>query len=640
MFIVRVVPIGRGVFKDELSFFSRMPLPEGAVVSANVRAKRVFSIVTGSSDVREEKSAIRKAGFSLKNLGRSEPKRLFSRAFIEAAKDTALWHAAHEGAIISAFTSEALLQSSARLEEAENIDAEPETELRARADLLVLQAEKTERIRTYRNLAREAFTRGASVLILCPTLIEAETLAAALSHGIEERTLLVTGEMPKKKLIEAWNRAANASEPLLVVGTPFSISFPFKNLDTVVIERESARSYRMLQRPFADARRLAEYFCRRNGARLLLADFPLRVETRFRADEGELNELARAQARPEAGGATVVDMRRADEVKETGSAKTARRVFRTLSKESEEKIRRELARGGRVAVFAARKGLAPLTVCNDCGSPVSDPETGTPMALYKSEKGNVFISHRSGAVIPAGTPCRVCGGWNLVTLGIGVDRVSEELARAFPEAKAFLFTKDTAPSHKAAKKIAKDFYAEGGALLAGTERMLPFLTEPVEFVLVASVDSILSLSAWRAHEHALSILLYLRERAERELVIETRKPEHPVMKALASGNTLDFYRAEIAERKAYAYPPFATFVGLRARGSRERVEKARSLLSKAFADADLVGPLPAVSEGKNLWSARAVIRVPKGAWPESALAERLKALPADMEVTIDPDEIA
>ncbi len=635
MFVVRVMPIARGVFKDHLTFFSRTPLPVGSVVTTSVRSRPTPSLVLESKDVREEKLDLKSAEFSLKKISPvAKPKRIFTNAFIAAVKETALWHGVHEGAVLAALTSGVLLSSLPQL-----IEAQEETpRSMVSPDLLVLQAERGERIRTYRNLAREAFARNASMLILAPTVVEAEHLVKELERGIEESVILLTSEVQKKKLIERWKRVVIDTAPLLIVGTSFALSVPRQNIDTLVIERESARSYRAVTRPHLDVRLAAQYLARTTGARLILADFPLRVETRYRVDTNEVDELARSQLRPTSTAlVTVIDERKKDE------AKGQKRLFTTLTDETKESIQREVAKGGRAVVFAARRGIAPLTVCNDCGTPVSDPSTGAPMVLHKTPEGNIFMSHRSGATLSAHTSCKNCGGWNLVTLGIGVDRVAEELQKSFPKTPIFVFTRDTTPTQKAAKKLAAQFFGTGGAILVGTERMLPYLSEPVELVAVASLDSILSLSAWRAHEHALSILFYLRERAENELIVETRRPEDEVMKTLASGNPLDFYRKDISEREKYGYPPFTVFIGLSWGGNKALVEKLSLKVSESFKDLDLVGPLPATALGKTEWHARAVIRIaqngPLQGWPDPSLVERLRALPPDIAITIDPDEI-
>ncbi|MES2014304.1 MAG: hypothetical protein V4437_00625 [Patescibacteria group bacterium] len=640
MFIIRVMPIARGVFKDHLTFFSREDIPIGSLVNAPVRGRTIPTLVIESKDAREAKQDVRSADFALKKISpQAKPKQIFSDAFIAAMKDAALWHGVHEGVMIGAFTSHTILDSTTKLEPAKKMST-PNGGPEVRSDLLVLQAEQSERVRTYRNLARESFARGQSVFILTPTVIEAEHLEEQLKRGIEEHVFLMTSEVSKKKIIDAWNSASMNEKPVLVIGTAFILSVPRSDIGTIVVERESARSYRGFSRPHVDVRRAAEFLSRTIGARFILADFPLRVETRYRVDIGEMDELARSQVRPSGTGEVrIVDTRRKKDTGEGVQKASARNPFTTLTADTKRSIERVIQTGGNVIVFAARRGIAPLTVCNDCGTPVTDETTGVPMVLHKTPEGNVFMSHRSGATLPAETSCKTCGGWNLTTLGIGVDRVADELSKTFPDAPLITFTKETTPTHRVAKKIATEFYTARGAILIGTERMLPYLREPVELGVVASVDSMLSISAWRAHEHTLSILFYLRERAELEFIVETRKPDSEVMKAFISGNPTDFYRSDIAERKEYSYPPFTTFIGLKWEGTRASVEKNSLAITEMFKDTDLVGPLPPVATGKNEWSARAVIRKERKTWPDALLAERIRALPPDIEVTIDPDEI-
>ncbi|MBY0538948.1 hypothetical protein K2P56_00745 [Patescibacteria group bacterium] len=634
MFSVRVMPVAKGIFKDHLTYFSREHISPGTVIHVIVRGRKIPGIVLASTDVREEKYDLRTADFALKKLDseKTPKKKMFRASFIRAVNDAARWHGTHEGIVVSALASSQILASLPSIEE--YVPKANEETTGVKADLLVLQAEREERIRTYRNLAREAFARNASVFIVAPTIVEAEQLAGHLERGIENRVILFTSELSKKKLIGAWNHAVTNREPVLVVGTPVILSIPRADLDTIVIERESARAYRGRERPHLDIRQVAESLSAHSGARLILADFPLRVETRYRVDIHEAEELARSQVRP--GGTemvSVVDTRQKD------TKRGERRMFSALTPETKAEMRSILKKGGRAIVFAARRGIAPLTICNDCGTPITDPNSGLPMTLHKTAHGNVFLSHRSGAVLPAETSCTVCGGWNLVTLGIGIDRVVEELEKDFPDTKISAFTKDTAPTHKTAKKISDAFFATDGAILVGTERMLPYLKEPADIAVVASIDTLLSLPAWRAHETALSILFYLREHAEEKLIIETRQPETEVMKTLLSGNPQDFYRKDCAEREQYGYPPFTLFIGLTAYGPRPAVDKNRTLISETFSGYDLVGPLPAEAEPRGEWSAKAVIRLPKSSWPDTELWEKLKSLPPNVVVSIDPDEI-
>lgn len=631
MYAVRVLPIQRGPLQGDLTFFSRDAVPVGSVVSVPLRKRMVPGVVLACTDVREEKLDLKSSGFALRKIGRAEPKRVFTRSFIQAVLRVARYHVAPEGAVLAALTFAPLLKSGRTLEAPHPDDQPPIT---TRPEVLVLQAEPDERVSTYKNLVREAFARGNSLLCIAPSLVEVEELGRILGRGIEDQLCVLSSDLSATKLRAQWNHVVTSEKPLVIIGTPPALSLPLTRLDAVVVERESARAYKTRTHPQLDLRLAAEYMAGGIGARLILADFPVRVETRHRVESHRAEDLARPQLRP-AGNTQVqiLDVRTSDVTKKE------RRTFTPISPESVLHIKGVLARGGRVAVFAARRGIAPLTVCNDCGTPVTDPATGAPMVLHKTPKGNAFISHRSGAVVPANTKCATCNGWNLVTLGIGVDRVADELKKVLPGVPLTLFTQDTAATHREAKKLALDFYGTRGSVLVGTERMLPYLREPVECAVVASIDSMLSLSAWRAHEQALQILLYLRSRTEQTLIVETRKPESEVMKALQSGNPLDFYRTEAAERAEFEYPPFATFVGLAWSGTEAQCAETRKIVVDTLKGLDLVGPLPPEVVQRGHLQERAVIRVTPTKWPEQDILDRLATLPERVRVTVDPETL-
>jgi primosomal protein N' (replication factor Y) len=552
---------------------------------------------------------------------------LFDAAFMSALKRTADYFITTEGAILAELTFAPLLDGALST-------APPEVHDRTvRPDVLILQADRSERVHAYRNLVRECFARGTSALIIAPTLVEVEHLAEELCRGIEDNVFVVTSAVKPTALKRTARALARAEGPVLVVGTPAALSLPTQNVDTIILEREGARAYVTRTRPVIDLRVAVEHVAEARGARLILADFPLRAETFARRDMGSADELARAQVRTQSTATTTIVDARTSDIK-----RAERRTFSALQPDTYTRISEARARGARTVIYAARKGLAPLTLCNDCGTPVTDPTTDTPMVLHKTPRGNVFLSHRTGAVLPAERSCSVCGGWNLVSLGIGVERVDDEVRRRIKGAQPIIMTADTTPTHRVAERLIKQFYDTPGSILIGTERMLPYV-QRAELVIVASIDSTLSRPEWRAHEAALATLYALAERAEEHLIIETRHPESAVLKSIASGSPVEFVREELRERRAYGYPPYALFIGLSYVGTESECAMLATRIKQMFADEDLVGPLPPEQVGRGQYRARAVIRRARGSWPDESLAARLRALPPSIALSIDPDEI-
>lgn len=630
MFTVRVSPIARGVPLDELTFFSREAVQAGSIVQAEIRKRVQPCLVLSSQPAQLEKLALKSTRFTLKKIS-GIARLVVAPHLIRALERVAEFYRVPLGAVLAELTFAPLMGAARKLPE---LPKQIEIQRDTPPEVLILQAEPEGRLGAYKNLTREAFARGRSLVLIAPSLVEVDALARELSRGIEERVVVLTGALTPKKLRAAWERVVTASTPLLVIGTPPALSVPVPHLDVIIVERESARSYTTRRSPPLSLRLAAEYIARDAGARLVLADYPVRVETRARLDAHTAEELIRPQVRPAGAQQVIVIDTRAHDAK-----LKEHRTFTPLSIKGRDEVRAVISRRGRVAIFSARKGIAPLTVCNDCGTPVTDPTTGTPMTLIKTPTGNMFISRQTGALVPSHTVCRTCGSWNLVTLGIGVDRVVEYVKREFPKSSVITFTKDTTPTHKAALKLSQTFYDTEGAIMVGTERMLPYLTEPIEQVVVASIDTTLSLPAWRASEYALQTLSALRTKAHESLIIETRKPDNPVIRAVATGNIADYYRDELELRSSYGYPPFSLFISLFWTGSESQCAEKALLVTNTFAHRDLVGPLPPEIVERSRLEQRATLRVNPHEWPDASLALELDTLPRDIRVIVDPEDI-
>jgi primosomal protein N' (replication factor Y) len=216
--------------------------------------------------------------------------------------------------------------------------------------------------------------------------------------------------------------------------------------------------------------------------------------------------------------------------------------------------------------------------------------------------------------------------------------VAEEVQKKLPGVTPILFTADSVKTHAAAVRVIAQFKNTKGAVLVGTERMLPYL-EHVSLSVVASIDSVLSLGSWRADEHAMSTLYGLLEKTNEKLIIETRQPTSRVVQSVATGSPIEYLRDEVRDRKTYEYPPFSTFVGLEWRGTEVECKTLADMVKESFKNFDLVGPLPPEAAEKGKFVERAVVRTTPESWPEPELELVLRSLPPTIGITVDPDDI-
>ena len=268
--------------------------------------------------------------------------------------------------------------------------------------------------------------------------------------------------------------------------------------------------------------------------------------------------------------------------------------------------------------------------CNTCGAHT---------VLHKSPTENFFLCHKCGERRSALEKCSNCSGWRLTTLGIGSELVEENLKEMYPNSKIFRIDSDVTPTHKKAEHVAEKFYSSPQSILIGTEMALLYLTEKVENSAVVSMDSFFSIPDFRINERILNILLKMRAITDRKLIIQTRDVTQKVFDYAIRGNLVDFYRDEMEDRKALRYPPFTNLIKVSIIGAKDEIVPFVEGFQKEIEPYE-IDVFPAfIPQARNKYSVNGIIKVPHSEWPNTKLIERLKALPLNFSVNVDPDSL-
>lgn len=619
MKLVHVVPIKRGFQKDSLSYFTMSDISNGTIVQATIRNKEVPSIVIGQEDVTDVKARIKTGNFSLKKITSKNSKKIFLPKFIQATEQIAEYYATTTGAVLYSLIPKAILDEANTVRQISKKDEE--VKISITSEKLLLQASTKERIEQYRNLVREEFAKKHSVFITVPTIQNGDTIYSKLHRGIEKYTFVFNSSLSKKEIISKWNKVLQSKHPVLIIGTGTFLSIPRKDINTIIVEKEQARSYKGLHRPYLDIRICSEIIAANTGARLILADMPLRVDSIYKFRKGEVDELSPIRVRTQLSLNTeLVDMRKKE--------------FSIFSDDVKKNIQHTIDKNGKVFVFAARRGLSPITVCQDCGNTVVCSVTEVPVVLHKGKDENVFVCHASGTIRSARERCKFCGSWKLQSLGIGIELVEKELKELFPKTNITVISKDTTRTHIKTKKTVEKFYSSRGGILVGTEMTLPYLTENIETSVISSMDSLLSIPEWNVYEKIFSIILRIQEITSTDLFLQTRKPEQYILSTSLRGNLSDFYREELEQRKKFGYPPYSKLIKISVEGSSSRVQKEIEEIEKLL---PLSGKSHLIHQGKNKYTIHGFLRLEE--WPDKNIIKLLKKLPPNVIVNVDPSSI-
>ena len=647
MYIVTVIPLAKGTQKEYLSYFSAVDILVGSIVVIPVRSKTIDAIVINTEEARNIKSDLKNADYQLKKIIKVKGDSPFNKSFFIACQKLKNYTVSNTGSIIKNLFPTVFIENISNLKKSqitENIINE-----NIKHEKLIFQTTPSDRLAFYRTLIREAFAKKESIFICVPTHYDIDHFKKELTKGIEQYVFTFHSDLPKKALINSYNQAITEIHPILIIGTGVFLSIPRHDIKTIILEKESSETYKQITRPYIDIRSFAEILAYTEKIKLIFGDTLLRPETLHRHEIGEFGEISSPLYRlPQAENQIVVDMK--NEVDEKG-----KKTFTTISKETKEMITDTLAINKSVFLFSARKGLAPITVCNDCGSTLLCPSCSAPIVLYgskqitatKSTTPRIFMCNKCGHKEKTEISCPKCSSWNLTPLGIGTDKVYEEIKNLFPKTKIIQIDKE-ATTQKEAREAIIEFNRSPGSILIGTEMAMSYLQEEVYCSAIISLDGLFSIPSFNITQKILHLIEKLQNITSHGLIIQTRIPENKILQYILSGNVLPLCREDLKERHDFGYPPFKRLIKITFEGSAGDTEKARNFIENILGNYEPQVFSAFVSRIKGQYITNTVIKVDPNIWPlptidknipDPDLYKNLRQIPPAFSINVDPEDL-
>ncbi len=650
MYIVTVVPIQKGFQKENLTYFSPTDIPLGSIVSVPMRSRTIDAIVIDIEEARNLKFDLKKADFQLRKILKVKGNSPFSSSFFTACERMKDYTVSNTGTIIKALLPSTFLENLKDLKENKKETSKEIESENVKQDKLIFQALNEDRMSFYRTLIREAFAKKESIFICVPTRFDIEQLKNELTKGISQYVFSFHGDLSKKTLINNYNSCIEEIHPILIIGTGMFLSIPRCDIKTIIIEHENSDSYKQFNRPFIDIRTFAEILSSVNKIKLIFGDTLLRPDTLSRHDNGELGEVASPLFRlPQAERQLVVDMK--EQLDEKGV-----KTFTILGDTTKKMISYALEHNESVFLFTVRKGLAGVTVCHDCGHTILCPACSTPVVLYGNKQrsatkivnSRIFMCNKCGRKETTEVRCENCSSWNLTPLGIGTDRVYEEVKKIYPNSKIIQIDKETVSTDKEARIKMIEFYQNPGSILIGTEMAFSYINIEVTHSAIISLDGLLSIPSFNITQKILHIVEKLHEITKRNLIIQTRNPENQILEHILKGNVLPLYREDLKERKQFGYPPFKKLIKITFGGTAVETEKARLLVEHLLEKYEPQIFSAFIGKVKGQYITNTIIKIDPSLWPipitnqknlDSHLLENLYQLSPQFSINVDPDDL-
>lgn len=629
MFVIEIAPLMKGGGLDRLSYYSTTDFKVGALVKILVRKSEANGVVLSSNPVSMAKTAIRAATFSLRKLPEQGEIRELSPHLLKTA--AALYKEVPAGFGNILF---ALLPSEIRDGEVDYPVGPESKAMSASRGVSLLYDTEEERWRAYKSKVRQAFAHRGSLLFVVPTAAAAHKAAEKLITGIEDRSLVLTGRQTKKSLKKAYEAFSDLSSSKLIIVTPSHAFLDRHDITDVIIENARSGHYRGRTRPYLDFKRALILHAENSNRSVILGDLVHATEDEYLRRQEIYDTDGELQNR--------IAFTSAFRVVVGKDKPTADAPFEILSQALKKSIKRALGGKQNIFLYAARRGLAPVVACGDCGHIFRDPESGTPYSLFRTvkdgEEKRWFLSSTSGRRIKAAANCPECGSWRLRERGIGIQNVLDELKNSFPEDKIVLFDHETATTENKAQTLIADFEEAKGAILLGTSMVLPYISKSVAVSAVTSLEAVRSIPTWRTDEECFALLMRLRELTEEELIVQTRFEPDDLIDMVKSGQMVNFYNEELHLRQSLSYPPHSKLIHLTLSGPAVAIRPIEATIADTLADFTVhFYSSPDSTDARTIRYGLA--RVSRESWPAPELMDVLRSLPPQVRVEIDPNRI-
>lgn len=494
----------------------------------------------------------------------------------------------------------------------------------------------------YLQAARHLLRRDRQVLVLVPEIGLTPQFVRRLERRLGETAWVYHSALSEGERLATW-RAARDFRARLVIGTRSAVFLPLARPGLIVIDEEHDHSFKQFDGMRYNARDVAVMRAKRLGIPIVLGSATPALESLVNAWTGRyrLARLARRAGAAEPPTFEIEDLRGV-------------RLDQGLSPALLARIRSTLAEGAQVLIYRNRRGFAPVLICDECGWHAECPACSANLTLHRNTRR--LRCHHCGHDRVEPRHCPDCGAPALSAVGAGTERLEAVLEQHFPDVPVLRFDRDAVRGREGLERRLAQVADGKPCVLVGTQMLAKGHHLPgIALSAMLDADAMLFSADFRAPERLAQAAIQVAGRSGRGrrgvFILQTRHPDHPLVRLIASGDYLAIARHLAREREQAQLPPYRPLAMIRAEA--RQAERAASFLDKvrrrclAHPDLELAGPVEALMPKRaaywryQLWllapSRRRLIQVTSG------LAAQIEPVaagePLRWHIDVDPLEV-
>ena len=487
----------------------------------------------------------------------------------------------------------------------------------------------------YMELIEEKLKEGKESIVLVPEISLTQQMILRFEKRFSDNIAILHSKLSDGEKYDEWRRIARG-EVKIVIGARSAIFAPLKNLGIIIIDEEHTTSYKQENNPKYSAIEVAKWRANYNKISVILGSATPTLESYARARKNvyhllELSERVNKKPLPKV---ELIDM--------NTEMKTCKGHFSSpLMKNMLERINNK----EQIILLLNRRGYSSFVSCKECGYTEKCPNCDISLTYHKSS--NVLRCHYCGYATNKKEICPNCGSKALSTLGIGTEKIEEELNKYLPAARVIRMDFDTTSKKGSHQKIIKAFQNQEYDILLGTQMIAKGLDfSNVTLVGVINADTSLNIPDFRSSEYTFQLLSQVAGRSGRgdkegKVIFQTYNKDHYAISLAATHNYISFYEQEMKIRRELKYPPYyyLTVIKILSKDyteARNESTKIAEFLTNNLKNTTLLGPsIASVFKVNNVYHFQIILKYKQEPCLMSTLKKLLEHYKSNSKVKID-----
>lgn len=490
----------------------------------------------------------------------------------------------------------------------------------------------------YMELIEKVLDSGKTSIVLVPEISLTPQMVSRFQNRFGDKIAALHSALSDGEKYDEWRRIVRG-EASIVIGARSAIFAPLNNIGLIIIDEEHSDSYKQSDtNPRYSAKDIAimrgEYY----NCPVIMGSATPSLDVMARASKGvykllSLPNRVNGKALPLV---KIIDMNE--------KIRNSRGHF---SDDLVNSISEKLEKGEQVILFLNRRGYSSFVTCKNCGYTFKCPNCDISLTYHKSS--NTLRCHYCGYGTKVYDTCPECKEKSVNDLGVGTQKIEEELSNLFPQARVLRMDFDTTSRKGAHEEMIQSFKNLEYDILLGTQIVAKGLDfSNVTLVGVINADTSLNLPDFRSSENTFSLLSQVAGRSGRsektgEVIIQTFNPEHYAIQYAKKHDYLGFYNKEMEMRKILKYPPFYYLCYIKISGKDPNyifgeANKIKRSLERNLLNTNILGPSQcSIFKVNNIYRYGIILKYKKEDKLVEILEKILEHYKSDSRIKIDID---